>query len=74
MIGSGITNNTVGGSGRVRTLKQVIVGSRILLPTPLPGNWAQDGHAMPAADGYYTGTSDRTYTFTVACGEVAFAR
>lgn len=64
-----IDNNTVGGSGRVRALNQVIVGSRIVLPTPLPGNWAQADHAVPAAGGYYTGNDDRTYTFTVAgCG------
>ena len=31
-----ITNNTVGGSGRVRAQKQVIVGSRIVPQTPLP--------------------------------------
>ena len=31
-----ITNSVVGGSGRVRAQKQVIVGSRILLQSPLP--------------------------------------
>ncbi|NOX61185.1 MAG: hypothetical protein GXP42_04460 [Chloroflexi bacterium] len=62
-----ITNNTVGGSGRVRAQKQVIVGSRILLQSPLPAAWAQADHAQPAAGGYYTGQEDRTYTFTVAC-------
>lgn len=63
-----ITNNTVGGSGRVRAQKQVIVGSRIALQTPLPSAWTQAGHAVPAAGGYYTGGEDRTYTFTVQCG------
>ncbi len=64
-----ITNNTVGGSGRVRAQKQVIVGSRILAQTPLPAAWTQDGHAQPAPGGYYTGNTDRTYTFTVqSCG------
>ncbi|GIV80146.1 MAG: hypothetical protein KatS3mg050_4540 [Litorilinea sp.] len=63
-----ITNNTVGGSGRVRALKSVIVGSRILLQSPLPPAWTQEGHAVPAAAGYYTGREDRTYTFTVQCG------
>lgn len=63
-----IINNTVGGSGRVRALKQVIVGSRILLQSPLPSAWTQTGHAVPAAGGYYTGQQDRTYTFTVSCG------
>lgn len=64
-----ITNNTVGGSGRVRAQKQVIVGSRIALQTPLPTAWTQAGHAVPAAGGYYTDGRDRTYTFTVACGD-----
>ncbi|MGB5051468.1 MAG: CARDB domain-containing protein [Caldilineaceae bacterium] len=63
-----ITNNTVGGSGRVRAQKQVIVGSRILMQTPLPTAWTQAGHAIPAAGGYYTGGADRTYTFGVVCG------
>jgi PKD repeat protein len=63
-----ITNNTVGGSGRVRVQKQVIVGSRILLQSPLPPQWTQPGHAVPAVGGYYTGQADRTYTFTVQCG------
>lgn len=60
-----ITNNTVGGSGRVRAQKSVIVGSRILPQEPLPSAWTQTGHAKPAAGGYYTGPNDRTYTFTV---------
>ncbi len=64
-----ITNNTVGGSGRVRAQKQVIVGSRIATQTALPAAWTQGGHAVPAAGGYYTGGEDRTYTFTVACGD-----
>jgi len=59
----------VGGSGRVRALKEVIVGSRIVMPSPLPSNWTQSGHAVPAAGGYYTGNADRTYTFRVTgCG------
>ena len=52
-----ITNNTVGGSGRVRAQKQVIVGSRIAPQTPLPAAWLTAGHAQPAAGGYYTGTT-----------------
>ncbi|MBK8797373.1 MAG: hypothetical protein IPM07_13930 [Anaerolineales bacterium] len=63
-----IDNNTVGGSGRVKALKQVIVGSRISLPSPLPAPWTQANHAVPAPGGYYTGSADRTYTFTVNCG------
>ncbi|MBC8253937.1 MAG: hypothetical protein H8E35_07905, partial [Ardenticatenia bacterium] len=62
-----ITNNTVGGSGRVRAQRQVIVGSRILLQSPLPDPWTQPGHAVPAVGGYYTGQEDRTYTFSVTC-------
>ncbi len=61
-----ITNNTVGGSGRVRAQRQVIVGSRIVLQSPLPPQWTQSGHARPAVGGYYTGAADRTYTFTVS--------
>jgi hypothetical protein len=63
-----VTNNTVGGSGRVRAQRQVIVGSRILLQSPLPAAWTRSGHARPAVGGYYTGNADRTYTFTVQCG------
>ena len=44
----------------------MIVGSRIVPQTPLPAAWLAAGHAQPAAGGYYTGTSDRTYTFTAA--------
>ncbi len=58
-----ITNNTVGGSGRVKAQKDVVVGSRIL--APVKGAWT--GTAQPNAGGYYTGTVDRTYTFTVQC-------
>ncbi len=60
-----ITNNTVGGSGRVRALKQVVVGSRVLQPVYDVSSWA--GTAVPTSGGYYTGTPDRTYTFTVQC-------
>jgi hypothetical protein len=59
-----ITNNTVGGSGRVRAQKQVIVGSRILSPAYTTSTWR--GTAKPASGGYYTGSQDRTYTFTVS--------
>jgi subtilase family serine protease len=62
-----ITNNTVGGSGRVGAGKQVIVGSRIMLQSPLPDPWTQSGHAVPTVGGYYTGQQDRTYTFTAQC-------
>lgn len=62
-----ILNNTVGGSGRVRAQRSVIVGSSIKLPDPLPGQWGQTNHAKPTAGGYYTGNSDRTYSFTASC-------
>ncbi|WP_423226410.1 CARDB domain-containing protein [Candidatus Amarolinea aalborgensis] len=62
-----VTNNTVGGSGRVRAQNQVIVGSRILPQSPLPQAWQGSSHAKPAIGGYYAGTVDRTYTFTVQC-------
>ena len=63
-----ITNNTVGGSGRVGALDQVVVGSRIVLEFPLPSAWTHADHAQPVVGGYYTGGEDRTYTFTVNCG------
>ena len=60
-----ITNNTVGGSGRVRAQRQVIVGSRILPPQYDASTW--HGTATPMSAGYYEGTQDRVYTFTVNC-------
>ncbi|MDF1515099.1 MAG: thrombospondin type 3 repeat-containing protein, partial [Anaerolineae bacterium] len=57
-----ITNNTVGGSGRVRAQQNVIVGSRILPPAYSAGTW--NGSAEPFSAGYYTGLRDRVYTFT----------
>lgn len=59
-----ILNNTVGGSGRVRAQKQIVVGSRILPPTT-GSTW--HGTAVPSSGGYYTGQQNRTYTFTVTC-------
>ncbi len=61
-----ILNNTVGGSGRVKAGKQVIVGSTTKV-SPLPAAWTQAGHAKPSAGGYYTGNADRVYTFTASC-------
>lgn len=60
-----ITNNTVGGSGRVRALHSVVVGSRVL-PPDTEGTWQST--AVPQSAGYYEGTADRTYTFTAQCG------
>lgn len=58
-----ITNNTVGGSGRVKAGKSVVVGS-FVLPVAT-GTWT--GTAKPFSGGYYTGTEDRLYTFTINC-------
>jgi hypothetical protein len=60
-----ILDGIVGGSGRVRAVKQVIVGSHILQPAYTPTTW--HGTAKPASTGYYTDTTDRIYTFTVNC-------
>ncbi len=60
-----ITNNTVGGSGRVKALGEVVVGSRILNPTINESEW--EGSAMPVRSGYYSGITDKTYVFTVTC-------
>lgn len=54
-----ITNNTVGGSGRVPAGEQVVVGSRVLQPS-LSG-WS--GDSEPYSSGYYLGGADRNYTF-----------
>ncbi len=63
-----IENNTVGGSGRVRALQQVIVGSRVRLPQLANTPWnGENSHAVPAVGGYYTGSTDRTYSFTANC-------
>ena len=56
-----VTNNTVGGSGRVKAGQQVVVGGRIL-DSVTGGAWG--GTAQPFSDGYYLGDTDRTYTFT----------
>jgi len=55
-----ITNNTVGGSGRVPAGEHIVLGARIL--TPELGAWT--GGAKPFSTGYYTGNADHTYTFT----------
>lgn len=60
-----ITNNTVGGSGRVKAQKDVVVGSRILTPVYSEATWT--GTAKPASGGYFIGTADITYTLTVNC-------
>lgn len=55
-----INNNTIGGSGRVRSGQQVVLGSRIL-PADAT-NW--HGSSKPFSDGSYTGSTDKTFTFT----------
>ncbi len=55
-----ITNNTIGGSGRVPAGAQVVLGNRILQPD-LTG-WS--GSALPYSSGFYLGDTDRTYTLT----------
>ena len=57
-----ITNNTVGGSGRVSALDQVVVGSRIMPPFHTSSTWGSS--AQPLSAGYYTGVQDRIYSFT----------
>ena len=60
-----ITNNIVGGSGKVRSGKEVVVGSQTLPPQYTGISWA--GTAKPVSGGYFTGGSDLTYSFTVGC-------
>lgn len=60
-----ITNNVVGGSGRVNGGKEVIVGSQVLSPNYSSLTWT--GTAKPVSGGYFTGSSDLTYSFTISC-------
>ncbi|MCB0214625.1 MAG: DUF1573 domain-containing protein, partial [Anaerolineae bacterium] len=55
-----ISNNTIGGSGRVPAGQQVVLGTRILAPEL--GNWT--GGAQPYSSGFYLGNVDRTVTFS----------
>lgn len=63
-----VTNNSVGGGGRVRSYRQLAVGSRIEIKPGLTSDWLADGHAVPAISGYYTGNTTRTYAFSTVCG------
>ena len=65
-----VTNNFVGGSGRVKAYEQLSVGSQIDFNPALGQNWTANGHTTPVLAGYYTGTEPRTYTFTARCGGV----
>lgn len=58
-----ITNNTVGGNGRVRPGADVAVGSWVQGPELL--NWT-NSTAHPYATGNFDGSSDRVITFTVS--------
>lgn len=58
-----IIDNTIGGSGRVRSARSVIVGSQISPPELIQWN----GSAKPIAKGYYTGTTDNEYVVSVNC-------
>jgi hypothetical protein len=60
-----VTNNVVGGNGRVRAGTQIAVGSLVLLEAEDLAAW-QESTATPYASGNYTGQRERTYTFTVA--------
>jgi hypothetical protein len=56
-----IGNNTIGGNGRVRAGRQVAVGS--LIGTPSLRNWG-NSRAQPYVAGQFSGSADRTFTFT----------
>jgi len=56
-----IGNNTVGGNGKVRPGQQVVVGS--LIKAPGLGNWG-NSRSKPYAAGQFSGTTDRTFTFS----------
>lgn len=58
-----INDNTIGGNGRVRPGAHVAVGS--LVKQPVKTNWTSST-AKPYSTGDYTGSTDKTYTFTVA--------
>ncbi len=58
-----INDNTIGGNGRVRPGSHVAVGSLVKKPTLT--NWTSST-AKPYSTGDYTGSQDKTYTFTVA--------
>lgn len=60
-----ITNNTVGGSGRVKALSEIVVGSRMLPITLTEVDWA--GTATPLRSGYYNGIVDKKFTFSIDC-------
>lgn len=60
-----ITDNVVGGNGRVRANSTVVVGSRIYPPT---GRYANNSTARVGIAGYYEGLQDAAYTLRIHCG------
>lgn len=64
-----ISNNTVGGSGRVRAGESVSVGSIVQRAQYSSASW--QGTAVPVSGGYYTGDVDKVYQFTAqATGDI----
>ena len=57
-----ITNNTIGGGGRVRAGETIVLGSRVHAPE-LTNKWP-DSSAEPFAYGSFAGDADTTYTLT----------
>ena len=60
-----ITNNTIGGSGRVNAGEHVVVSSRIFPPQTTDNSWS--GSALPFSGGFYAGVAETTYGFSVTC-------
>ena len=58
-----IGNNTIGGNGKVRPGQHVAVGS--LVKPPGLAHWGSST-AKPYSAGNYSGTADRTYTFSAS--------
>jgi hypothetical protein len=57
-----INDNTIGGSGRVKSASQVVLGSRVMPASTT--NWR--GTSKPYSTGSYSGNTDKTFTFTAA--------
>lgn len=57
---SEITNNIIGGGGRIPAASRVVLGA--LVTDPDLNNWT--GGSRPYTSGNYLGDADRTYTFT----------
>jgi hypothetical protein len=57
-----INDNTIGGSGRVKSASQVVLGSRVMPASTT--NWR--GTSKPYSTGSYSGNTDKIFTFTAA--------